>query len=190
MLVAQAKESAEWFLNEKLPDALIDAAYGKISLQMLNIVLIGMPGCGKSTISRLLGRRLSRDVVDVDEKIEQLAGRTIPQILRDDGEAEFRTLESTALKLLGKQSGIIIATGGGCVTREENYEALLQNGLIVWLKRDLSALPTDGRPLSQSIDIRDLYRIRKPMYAHFTKLIVRNDNSPEQTVQDIINQLE
>ena len=157
---------------------------------MTNIVLIGMPGCGKSTVAALLARELGRTATDADEEIVRLAGKSIPEIFAEDGEEAFRAWETKALEALGKQSGRIIATGGGCVTREENYEALVQNGIIVWLKRDLSALPTDGRPLSQTTTMQDMYKERKPLYAHFAELIVRNDQTPEQTVLCIIDCLQ
>lgn len=186
MLVAQAKESAEWFLGHPLPDSIISKTHQELTRKMQNIVLIGMPGSGKSTVGKLLSERLGRDFVDADEEICKKAGCTIPEIFRNGGEALFRTTETEVLRELGKQSGKIIATGGGCVTRGENYAPLHQNGTIVWLKRDLSALPSDGRPLSQVTKMEDMYRIREPLYSRFADFVVMNDGTTEQTVQAIL----
>ena len=99
-------------------------------------------------------------------------------------------METMALEHLGKQSGLVIATGGGCVTRQRNYPALHQNGSIVWLERDLSLLPTDGRPLSQSNRLEEMYAVRKPLYEAFVDVRVANTGSPEDTVTEILSKLE
>ena len=190
MLVAQAKEASEYFTGKKLSDDMIARIHHKLSRQMKNIVLIGMPGCGKSTIGNLLARKLGRKFVDADEEIIQLAGKSIPEIFAQDGEEIFREWETMALEHLGKQSGLVIATGGGCVTRQGNYPALHQNGSIVWLERDLSLLPTDGRPLSQSNRLEEMYAVRKPMYEAFADVRVANTGSPEDTVTEILSKLE
>ena len=190
MLVAQAKEAAEYFTGKKLSDDMIARIHHKLSRQMKNIVLIGMPGCGKSTIGNLLARKLGRKFVDADEEIIQLAGKSIPEIFAQDGEEIFREWETMALEHLGKQSGLVIATGGGCVTRQGNYPALHQNGSIVWLERDLSLLPTDGRPLSQSNRLEEMYAVRKPLYEAFADVRVANTGSPEDTVTEILSKLE
>ena len=190
MLVAQAKEAAEYFTGKKLPDSCIEKIHGILSRQMKNVVLIGMPGCGKSTIGNLLARKLGRKFVDADEEIIQLAGKSIPEIFAQDGEEIFREWETMALEHLGKQSGLVIATGGGCVTRQRNYPELHQNGSIVWLERDLSLLPTDGRPLSQSNRLEEMYAVRKPMYEAFADVRVANTGSPEDTVTEILSKLE
>ena len=190
MLVAQAKEASEYFTGKKLSDDMIARIHHKLSRQMKNIVLIGMPGCGKSTIGNLLARKLGRKFVDADKEIIQLAGKSIPEIFAQDGEDAFRQWESDALAHLGKQSGLVIATGGGCVTRQRNYPALHQNGSIVWLERDLSLLPTDGRPLSQSNRLEEMYAVRKPLYEAFVDVRVANTGSPEDTVTEILSKLE
>ena len=190
MLVAQAKEAAEYFTGKKLSDDMIARIHHKLSRQMKNIVLIGMPGCGKSTIGTLLAETLGRTFVDADAEIIQLAGKSIPEIFAQDGEEIFREWETMALEHLGKQSGLVIATGGGCVTRQRNYPALHQNGSIVWLERDLSLLPTDGRPLSQSNRLEEMYAVRKPLYEAFADVRVANTGSPENTVTEILSKLE
>ena len=190
MLVAQAKEASEYFTGKKLPDSCIEKIHGILSRQMKNIVLIGMPGCGKSTIGNLLAEKLGQKFVDADTEIVQMAGKPIPEIFAQDGEEVFRKWETAALEHLGKQSGLVIATGGGCVTRPRNYPALHQNGSIVWLERDLSLLPTDGRPLSQSNRLEEMFAVRRPMYEAFADIRVENAGSPEQTVSEILSQLE
>ena len=120
MLVAQAKESAEWFTNAKIGNAVIDSIYRSLRGQMENVILIGMPGCGKTTIGQLLSRRLGKKFLDADTVLEERAGRPITQIIPQEGEAFFRRLESEVLEDLGKQSGLVIATGGGCVTIPAN----------------------------------------------------------------------
>ena len=182
MLVAQAKEAAEWFLNTTLEYSLIDTIHTALRQQMENIVLIGMPGCGKSTVGQMLAERLEKTFVDGDAEIVKLAGKPIPEIFAQDGEDVFRDWETKSLAQLGKGSGLVIATGGGCVTRERNYPLLHQNGTIYWIKRDLEKLPIDGRPLSQTNKLTDLYEKRQPLYAAFADHIVQNDGTLEETL--------
>ena len=190
MLVAQAMEAAEYFGGKSLDDSIIETVFNTLSAQMQNIVLIGMPGCGKSTIGALLSEKTGRKFTDTDTLVETLAGKPIPEIFAQDGEELFRQWETNALTELGKQSGLIIATGGGCVTRERNYPLLHQNSRIIWLKRDLNLLPTDGRPLSQSNTLETLYSARKPLYEAFADIILENHTSPKETVRRILEELE
>lgn len=183
MLVAQAKEAAEWFTGVAVSDSSIETIHTVLRQQMENIVLVGMPGCGKSTVAQMLSQALGRKAVDADAQIEALAGCTIPEIFAKGGETEFRKLETQVLAELGKQSSLIIATGGGCVTREENYPLLHQNGTIFWLTRGLERLPTDGRPLSQTTRLSEMYWVRKPMYQRFADHIIDNNGSPEAALE-------
>ena len=189
MLVAQAKESAEWFLGKQLSNDLITSIHRQLRSQMQNTILIGMPGCGKSTIGQALAALTGRNFVDTDTYIVKKAGKDIPSIFRDDGEDVFRDLETEVLAELGKQSGLVIATGGGCVTRPLNYPLLHQNGSIVWLTRELNQLATDGRPLSQGSRLEEMYRIRKPLYARFADYVISNNATP-QTIATSIASLE
>ena len=186
MLVAQAKESAEWFTGKAISDEMIGTIHRALKAQMENIILVGMPGCGKSTIATLLSASLGRPVVDADMEIQREAGCTIPEIFATGGEDAFRSLESVVLGKLGKESGSIIATGGGCVTRERNYPLLHQNGKIIWLQRDIDQLPTDGRPLSADGKLHQMYAIREPLYRRFADYTVSNNTTPEETVQKIL----
>ena len=190
MLVAQAKEAAEWFLDRKLRDELIQDVYRKMRLQMENIILIGMPGCGKTTVGKTLAEKLGKTFVDADAELVQTYGKTIPDIFAQEGEAGFREKETEILKQLGKKSGLVIATGGGCVTRARNYPLLHQNGTIFCLQRDLDKLPTDGRPLSKANKLSDMYRIRKPLYDAFADHTIDNNGSCDETIAAILSKLE
>ena len=190
MLVAQAKQSAEWFTGTKIDDAVIARIHHALRLQMENIFLIGMPGCGKTTVGQQLAQRLNKKFVDADEELEKRAGRPITEIIPRDGEAAFRTLETQTLEALGKQSGLVIATGGGCVTQMRNYDLLHQNGTIFWLTRALDKLPTDGRPLSQAGRLEQMYEIRRPMYRSFADAVISNDGALEDTLAEIQHELE
>ena len=190
MLVAQAKESSEWFTDSTIPQEKIEEIFHALTTQTENIILIGMPGCGKTTIAGLLGQTLGRTVVDADEKIAALAEKSIPEIFARDGEEGFRQLETQVLSDLGKQSGLVIATGGGCVTRQENYPILHQNGKLFWLRRDLAMLPTDGRPLSQRQSLDAMYTRREPLYSSFADHIIDNNGTPEETITSILSILE
>lgn len=190
MLVAQAKESAEWFAGTPLSDDKIAQIHQLLRLQMENIVLVGMPGCGKSTVGRLLAEQTGKQFIDADTALEETAGRKITDIIPNDGVEAFRSLETQTLADWGKKSGLVLATGGGCVTKERNYPLLHQNGTIVWLTRDLSSLPTDGRPLSQSGKLEEMFRQREPMYRRFADLVIDNSGSPAETVQKILTALE
>jgi shikimate kinase/chorismate mutase len=139
-----------------------------------NIILIGMPGCGKTTVGRALGELLCREMLDSDEWIERREGKTIPEIFASCGEETFRALETAALTQLCAHRGCVIATGGGCVTRKENYTLLRRSGCVVWLRRESDALETKGRPLSLGQDVRELYRKRKPLYERFADVSADN----------------
>jgi len=186
MLVAQAKEAAEWFTGTKISDAVIPSIYAKMCKRMENIVLIGMPGCGKSTVGTLLAQRLGRHFVDADAEIVLKTGMPIPAFFEAHGEAGFRKIETQVLAELGQRSALVIATGGGCVTKPENYPLLHQNGTIYWLQRDIASLPTDGRPLSQTERLEEMYRIRKPLYERFSDHTVSNTGTVEAAVNTIL----
>lgn len=190
MLVAQAKQSAQWFLGRELPDSLVSDIHQKLRDKMENIALVGMAGCGKSTVGRALAKETGKRFVDADAEVEELAGKTIPEIFAQEGEEMFRRMETTVLAELGMESGLVIATGGGCVTREENYPLLHQNSRIIWLDRCPARLPTEGRPLSQKTHPAQLYEMRKPLYKAFADAAVDNNGTKDETVTEILNLLE
>lgn len=185
MLVAQAKESAEWFTGSAIPHSRIGEIHAHLRLQTENIILVGMPGCGKTTIGKLLAQQTGKQFVDADEALEARVGRKISNIIPQDGEEAFRAMETETLADLGKQSGLVIATGGGCVTREANYPLLHQNGTILYLTRALSKLPTNGRPLSQTGKLQQMYAIRQPMYLRFADGVISNDGRTQDTLAQI-----
>ena len=190
MLVAQAKESAEWFTGRKIEDEVIARIHRALRRQMENIILVGMPGCGKTTVGQQLAQTLGRRFVDADEALEAKAGRKITQIIPAEGEAAFRTLETETLAELGKQSGLVIATGGGCVTQQRNFDLLHQNGAVFWLTRDLRKLPTDGRPLSQTGRLGEMFAQRQPLYRRFADWEISNDGPVEETLKAILQKWE
>lgn len=190
MLVAQAKESAEWFTGTGISNDKIPEIHRALKKQAENIILIGMPGSGKSTVAAILIKETGHRLLDTDAEIQKIAGKSIPDIFSTYGESGFRAYETQVLAEAGKESGLIIATGGGCVTKEENYPLLHQNGSIFWLQRDIQMLPTDGRPLSQANPLEEMYRIRKPMYDRFADCAVDNNGSLEETVIQILAKLE
>lgn len=190
MLVAQAKYSSERFQNVNISDDLVTFIENSLTKELENIILIGMPGSGKSVVAQALGQRLHRPVIETDAEIVKSAGKTIPEIFERSGEAEFRRLETLEMQASGKLSERIISTGGGVVTVEENYQYLHQNGVIVWLERDTSKLPTDGRPISQKSNLNELYEKRKSMYERFADIKIDNNGTVYETVEKIIQEIE
>lgn len=189
MLVSQAKRSCELFTGKSIPDSEIDRIERVLSHQMQNIVIIGMPGSGKTTVSTMLAERLGRKIFDTDTIVSENAGLTIPEIFAVQGEASFRRLETEATAEVGKLSGNIISTGGGVVTVAENYELLHQNGVIVWIERDTNKLARDGRPISLSTDLNELYAARLPLYDRFADIKADNNGDINDTVNAIMEMI-
>ena len=185
MLVAQAKRAAELFTGQNIDDSRAEAVLHGLRGQLTSIVLIGMPGCGKTTVGRALAGKLGRTFVDLDEEIVRRAGTSIPEIFAREGEAGFRERESALVREFGERTGLVVSTGGGVVTRRENYIPLKQNGLLLHLRRDPAALPTDGRPLSQATAPEELWRRRAPLYAAFADGEIDNNGPLAGTLEQI-----
>ena len=190
MLVAQAHRAAELFTGAEIPRERIEEILRVLENQTHNIVLVGMPGCGKSSVGKLLAELCGKSFVDADEKLLEIFGMSAGDMINSQGEDYFRQRETQVLSELGKQSGLVIATGGGCVTREENYRHLHQNGEIFWLRRSLDKLPTEGRPLSQRGSLEAMFEKRAPMYESFADFIIDNDSgSIEDSAKAILEAL-
>ena len=189
MLVSQAKRSCELFTGKSIPDSEIDRIERVLSHQMQNIVIIGMPGSGKTTVSTMLAEKLGRKIFDTDTIVSENAGMTIPEIFAVQGEAGFRRLETEATAEVGKLSGNIISTGGGVVTVADNYGLLHQNGVIVWIERDTNKLARDGRPISLSSDLNELYAARLPLYDRFADIKADNNGDINDTVNAIMEMI-
>lgn len=190
MLVAQAKYAYEKFFSVKSDDSIIDEIYAKISAENRNVVLIGMPGSGKSTIGRAVAKELNREFVDTDEEIEKATKTDIPTLFRKKGEEYFRKLESEVIRDVCKGTRKVIATGGGAVKDIKNRYPMRSNGKIFYIDRALELLASDGRPLSKSkADIERLYEERKDKYEAFADVKIRNCKDIETAVKGVVEKL-
>ena len=152
---------------------------------MSNVVLIGMPGCGKSTIGEALRKLTGREIVDLDACISESAGMSIPEIFASKGEAVFRAIEHEEIVKAGMQHGKILVTGGGAVTVSENLPALRQNGRVYHIERKIEELPVAGRPISQKTPPAELYKKRLPMYEAFRDAVIENTGTPMEAAEKI-----
>ena len=183
MLVAQAVYAAALFENKKPDENLIDDVYGKILNDKRNIVLIGMPSSGKTTIGKALAARMGKRFADTDELIVGTTGKSIPEIFEKEGEKVFREIEKKVICDIAVNDGTVIATGGGVILDEKNVLALKRNGVIVYLDRKIDNLiATDSRPLSSNVDdLKKLYAKRKPLYEKYAEITI-DDNDDVATV--------
>ena len=189
MLVAQAKKAHEIFFDTKIDTSVCEKIENVLKMQMCNIVLIGMAGCGKSTVGKVLAEKLGKELVDTDEMIENVENMPIPEIIEKFGEVHFRNCENAAIILAGREKECVIATGGGVITRPENYNPLKQNGIIVFINRDADLLPTNGRPLSQMHGVKALYEKRMPLYRQFADIEVDGNGTVEEVADRIIKEI-
>ena len=187
MLVAQAAYAAQLFVNETVPQEKIEEIYRQMRRQKENIVLIGMPGCGKSTVGKQLAESLGMDFIDTDEEIVRQAGRDIPQIFAQEGEASFRDRESAVVAQVAARQNGVIATGGGVVLRKENMRFLRQNGRIYFIDRPLEALEaTPDRPLScNRQDLARRYQERYGIYCAVCDRRIPSEGATEDIGQVI-----
>ncbi|HBO62479.1 MAG TPA: shikimate kinase [Olsenella sp.] len=178
MLVAQALYASELFQGRDLDDSLVAEVEGQIRAQTENVVLIGMPGAGKSSCGRALARLLGRPFVDVDEAIALECGRSAAQIIREDGEEAFRAVETEVTGRYAARSGLVLACGGGVVTREENRDLIRQNARVVFLDRPIAELSDDGRPMSQTKGVERLAAERMDAYRSWADVTLPCTGSP------------
>lgn len=185
MLVHQAKRAEELFFEKTIPDEETEAITARLWREMTNLVLVGMPGSGKTTVGKLLAERSGKSFVDLDEEIARRAGMSIPEMFASQGEGPFRQLEHEVLTEACAKSGQIIATGGGAVLREENRSAMRRTGRVYRLRRRLEDLPTEGRPLSQAGRLEEMERLRDPLYAAAADREIWNVISPAEIAGEI-----
>ena len=186
MLVWQAARAAEIFTGRETDPEQVRAVLRKIEAQTKNIVLIGMPGCGKTVIGQALAEELGREFADTDQFIEVLTGSSIPDFIKEHGEESFRIYESSLAFELGQQSGIVVSTGGGIVKEPANFESLKRNSIVVYINRPMDMLATEGRPLSSSKEaVAKLYMERFALYNQFADFKIDNIGSIDDAVKAI-----
>ena len=187
MLVAQGVRASEIFTDSTYPKDTIDKVYKTILCEKQNIVLIGMPSSGKSTVASIIASQLNKQVIDTDKEIES-KGKKITQIFADGGEKTFRDLESQAVVEVSKNFGVIIATGGGSILRKENVNALKQNGKLYFIDRPLECLvATDDRPLSKNAQsIKKLYNERYEIYNSICDCKINANCTANEVAEKII----
>ena len=190
MLVSQAVYAIGLFTGKELHCDTTKEIYNKILNSKENIVLVGMPSCGKTTVGTLLASTLSRELVDLDTEIEKRIGCTISEFFKTHTEKDFRNIESEITHEISKRNGIIVATGGGCILREENRRALRSNGRLYFLDRSLKNLiPTDTRPLaSKQKDVEALYHSRYALYSEECDVKINGDLTPNEETDLIIKE--
>ena len=175
MLVAQAWQASEYFQREELDEDLIPFVIDEVKSETLNTVLIGMPGSGKTMLGKKMAENQGKTFIDIDDVVESVEGMTVAEIFDQKGEAYFRKVESEALEACCKRTGLVIATGGGVVKRRANCNIIRQNGVVIWIKRDLDKLAKDGRPLSLSTPLEQLYEERKDAYESWSDFYIDNN---------------
>ncbi|MBR5900303.1 MAG: shikimate dehydrogenase [Clostridia bacterium] len=191
MLVAQAVYAYGYFFNKEIDSSIIDDIYLKVLRQKQNVVLVGMPSCGKSTIGKIISQNLGLEFIDTDEIIEAEKNQKIYNIFANLGEAEFRKIEIEVVSKVSLKVGKVISTGGGVILNSENVKKLKQNGKIFFIDRDLEKLvATNDRPLSNDTDkLKNLYLDRYPKYLKCADVKIENDSLIDQAVDKIIKEL-
>jgi shikimate dehydrogenase len=187
MLVAQAKFAAELFTGKSIENDGMESITQAIISEKKNIVLIGMPGAGKSSVGRAVATASGREFIDTDEEIIRQEGASIPSIFEKKGEKYFREREIFAVGEAGKLSGKVISTGGGVVLNRENYYSLKQNSVVIYLKRELKFLETSGRPLSAKLSLKELFDARDGLYKNFADYEIENDGKISGAAKKIID---
>lgn len=188
MLVAQAVYASEFFVDCEYDKDVIEKVYNQLLKEKTNIVLTGMPACGKTTIGGMLAEKMNRDFIDIDKMIETKMKMPIKKIFESYGETYFRNLETEAVKEASRNCGAVIATGGGSILRDENIKALKQNGLVYFIDRDVEKLvPTSSRPTALSKEaILKRFEERYEIYKTTADVIIKNDSTSKETAEKIL----
>lgn len=187
MLLGQAFAAYKLYTGAEVDSETRRRVSLKTAAMVSDLVLIGMPSCGKTTVGTAVAERLGKTFIDTDEEVLRLTGRTPAEIIESDGEAAFRKTESDAVFEASKKTGAVIATGGGAVLSADNIRRLKANGFVVWIKRDLRELSAENRPLSQGADkIAELYAVRRPLYEKSADGTVYNDGDIEKTIRETV----
>ena len=189
MLVSQAKAAAEYFTGEKISDGIVPGIVESIVKKKRNIVLVGMPGCGKTSVGRAIADILGRRFYDTDDEITKKYGRTPADIITEDGEEKFREIESEILSSLTRESSLVISTGGGTVIKQKNRRLMHENGTVVLLLRPIEELATDGRPITLSHGKEQLWTEREKYYRDASDVTVKVGDSPAETANIIKERL-
>ena len=190
MLVAQAKRADELFTGKAISDKRCDEVYEEIYKNKRSLVLVGMPGSGKTTIGKILAKKLHASFYDTDRMIYEMTHKTPEEIIKSEGESMFRIIESKMIKQISSENNVIIATGGGAVTVDENNHNLRRNAIVVYVKRPIENLASKGRPLSQKAGIDKLYEARKDLYERFSDTSITNDGELYDAVDKLKNIIE
>ena len=192
MLIAQAKYAVEHFLDKTIDEQIIDSIYQKLYVDQANLILIGMPSAGKTTIGKILAQKLNREFIDMDEMIVENTGKSIPEIFDEKGEQGFRAAETQAAYAISKLNGKVISTGGGIIKYKANIDLLRQNGIVIFIDRDLNKLITtdSNRPLSSSSEaVRKMYEERIDYYRLYADHIIDNNKTIDGSVQSILKKI-
>ena len=185
MLVKQALLAQDIWSNNSHSDTLVEEIIKDLKKKTSNIVLIGMPSCGKSTIGKIIAEKFSLPFVDSDTEIEKVYGKSPKQIIEENGEEYFRDIESKVIKNITSTVGQVISVGGGAVIKQENQINLKRNGQVVYIKRNLELLNTENRPLSATKGLQTLYNERKEIYNSLADYIVENNTEIENTIRKL-----
>ncbi len=187
MLTVQGIKSGEKFLAKSIPEGVVERALSILKYNSVNITLIGMPGCGKSTVAKEISKIENRPLMDIDTLIVEKESTDIPTIFREKGEGYFRDIEAKICFDICREKGQVIATGGGAILRKENRDIIKANSVVVFIESEISSLDTKGRPLSKDLStLQKMYKERLPLYRETADIKVKLCDTPTETAQSII----
>lgn len=193
MLIVQAIRAKEHFLQDTTPQKVIDQILFDLLMEKTNLVFIGMPSCGKSTIGKKVAQLSQKKFIDLDDEIEKEAKKTIPEIFAESGEVVFRELETKVTKRISANQNLVIACGGGIIKNKINIDMLRLNGILIFLDRDLNLLESNdpNRPLSSSQKaVEDMYHQRMPYYLQYSDIQILNNTNLDKISQTSIQKVE